>query len=242
MPTMTRVMRAVVVLLAFASVVGAFASAVEAQSQERAVPTYNGDGVLSLAERTALNALPLSSVTAANVSDVREADLPYLDRDLRMAIVTPTTVTREPSPVVTTNLYAAHRSRAHHTWRHRNRFGRVLYWFDIEIAWTWNGRRVWDFESSVAGNGNFGWHYCYARPDGEEWIGTMHTARKRYSFGNFGHYLVSPGCVLGERILGGSVMGTYYGTAFYQNGDCCDQELARFTSAPPGREEWALAA
>jgi hypothetical protein len=180
--------------------------------------TSNGDGVLSVSERRALNAKPVGQVTRADMLDVRESDLPTLDADLRQRIQTPVTVSTQESSSATERAQTSNRDV---TWRHKNWLGATLYWYRLGVSWVWNGSRVRDVDSYDYGDGSWGWHFCGSSPRGEEWT-AYPRARRAFGFGHFGLHPVTSGCILGERILGGSITVTASGNWWWRNGSCCD--------------------
>ena len=138
------------------------------------------------------------------------------------ATVSQTTVRHTSSSEVIANLArGARRKHVQHTWR-AYFAGLQVYWYRIDVTFTYNGRRVWDVDSSRQGDGSWGWGYCGSDPAGEEWIGIDHHAKRAYGFGHFGQYPISPGCIFGSRILGGSVNVSATGYTWVRNGTCCD--------------------
>lgn len=173
-------------------------------------PTTNGDGVLSAAELAALNAMPLSQVTAAHLTDVRPVDLPKLDADLRNKIQTVATTVRTESGLVDGAPQAtdgsdaelgAHRTNHGHYWRKKNAFGWDLWRFEHHIAWSWNGQDVYDVDTWWRGSGHWGYSYCGVNPAGEQWSGPGHNRKYAYAIGEFGFIAVG-GCEFPVGSLG----------------------------------------
>lgn len=139
------------------------------------------------------------------------------------AAVSQVTMTRErtASEVVANLARGAHRRHVSYTWR-AYFSGLLVYWYRIDVTWTYNGVHVWDVDSSRQGDGSWGWHYCGSDPSGEQWVGIGRRVKKAFGFGHFGQYPISPGCILGDRILGGSIVVYASGYSVARNGTCCD--------------------
>jgi hypothetical protein len=139
----------------------------------------------------------------------------------------------------------ARRYHVAHTWR-RTFLGVTVQRYTIDVRWTGNRRTVWNVDIGRDGSGSWGWHFCGSRPAGKLWfphLGRPHFYMRAYGFGHFGHWPISPGCILGDQILGGSITVSATGGAYVRHGTCCDAAV-QFTSTPPGllEQEFVLAA